>query len=104
MISKDYTTDSNIYLIDFGISSSYLKPDGSHKEINMNAGYRGSIAFSSEKINSLASIILFYLFNMAVGISRKDDLINLLYVLVYLRKGTLPWFPHIVKNEKVMSR
>jgi serine/threonine protein kinase len=47
--------DSNIYLIDFGISSTYLNPDGSHKEINIYEGFRGTIAFSSPKSHSMAS-------------------------------------------------
>jgi hypothetical protein len=39
-----------------------------------------------------------------IGISRKDDLINMLYVMVYLLKGHLPWFPYIKKYERIMDQ
>jgi hypothetical protein len=39
-----------------------------------------------------------------LDISRKDDLFNLLYMLIYVATGHLPWFEFIKKNETRMGR
>ncbi len=35
---------------------------------------------------------------MVLEPSRKDDMISLMYLLIYLKKGTLPW-TYLLQNE-----
>ena len=44
-----------VYLIDFGICSTYLNPDKTHILPDFNSGYKGTIAFSSRKMGALSS-------------------------------------------------
>jgi serine/threonine protein kinase len=55
LLSKDLGNDQNIYLIDFGISQSYLNDDGSHIDLDQNSGFKGTIAFSALKENVMSS-------------------------------------------------
>mmetsp|Transcript_20390 Transcript_20390/g.19369 ORF Transcript_20390/g.19369 Transcript_20390/m.19369 type:complete len:109 (+) Transcript_20390:396-722(+) len=53
LLSKNLRQDSNIYLIDFGVSQKYRLQNGSHIQIDLNEGYRGTIPFSSCKLTPL---------------------------------------------------
>ena len=70
-------------LIDFGLATAYLTTEkGTGKKIHIEQGkkyFQGNLAFSS-----------FNAFNNKV-LSRKDDLISLVYLLVYLSTGKLPF-------------
>lgn len=79
----DYKTEfsemNQLYIIDFGISSSYLDEQGSHKPFNNYEPFRGNAIFSSK--NAFARISL----------SRRDDIISLVYLLNYLIDTRLEW-------------
>ena len=72
----------NIIIIDFGFSTSYLqKGTDEHVEKGVVDTFRGNIVFSS--LHQLKFKIT----------GRRDDLISILYVLVYLfKKGFYPGF------------
>ena len=66
-------------LIDFGLCTNYLDENGNH--IAKSAlGFRGNIAFSSP--NAM----------MNNSTSRRDDLVSLAYLLLYLHNSTLAFF------------
>jgi serine/threonine protein kinase len=48
----DYTKDSKLmnklYLIDFGISQSYLKENGEHMAFESDVPFKGNVIFSSK--------------------------------------------------------
>ena len=68
-----------VYLIDFGISTVYILPDGSHMPWKERGFILGTKQFAS--INAL----------VCNETGRKDDLESLGYTLIYFLKGTLPW-------------
>jgi len=71
---------NKIYLIDFGLASQYLNENGQHIKPTKN-------------YNSVVGTALFASINAHQGceISRKDDIESLMYTLIYLLIGTLPW-------------
>lgn len=92
MLSRDLNSDTQVYLIDFGVSHPYLDQNQNHLMSNNTFGYRGTVAFSSPKDDIMASI------------SRRDDLFNLFYLLIFLAKGHLPWFYFMKENEHCESK
>ena len=74
--SKDPKT---IYLIDFGLSCSYLNVDGQHVEKEYIQKFSGNFIFAS--LNSCRG------YNK----SRRDDMQSLIYVMVFMLNGGLPW-------------
>ena len=68
-----------IRLIDFGISKKYLDEHGNHIQKSNESIFRGNMIFSS--INA---------FNFET-LSRRDDLISLCYLLVFILDGDLPF-------------
>ena len=78
MIGRD--DPQNIYLIDFGLSHSYLDEKGNHSVKQYLGKFSGNFIFAS--LNSCRG------FNK----SRRDDVESLFYVLVYmLNDNELPW-------------
>ena len=77
MLSKN-----TVYLIDFGLSKMYVDPTTNR---HVSASKDGVEDFSGSP--NFASINA----HRGIGLSRRDDLESLAYVLVYLFKGTLPW-------------
>ena len=72
--------DSVIYLIDYGISKKYRSSiKGKHIMLLKKNKFKGTLNFSS--INSMEGY----------ESSRRDDLISIGYMLIYLIKGELPW-------------
>jgi len=76
-----YSVDSyeNIYLIDFGLSLCYQDIYGVHINKKTNREIVGSVNFISTNIHEGTSA------------TRRDDLISICYVIIYLLYGDLPW-------------
>jgi casein kinase 1 len=75
-----FTDLKKLYLIDFGVSKFYKDEEtGEHLPMITGKTLVGTPRFAS--INSHSGLEL----------SRRDDLISILYMLVYLYKGDLPW-------------
>jgi serine/threonine protein kinase len=71
--------DGDIFLIDFGLSTYYMNGDGEHLERSDEENVIGSPRYIS-----------FYN-HCGEPFSRRDDLISLGYMYMYLSTGTLPW-------------
>jgi serine/threonine protein kinase len=86
LLSSD---NSQIFLIDFGISSTFLLK-GSHKRFKTTQKLIGTPGFAS--INT----------HFSFKASRRDDLESLCYSLIYLFFGKLPWrsFQSLTSLEK----
>jgi serine/threonine protein kinase len=68
-----------VRLIDFGISKKYMREDGKHIEQKDEQFFKGNFIFASVNAFNFRSL------------SRRDDLISLTYLLVYMIDGTLPF-------------
>lgn len=81
---------NKIYLIDFGLSIQYIDENGIH------------IKPASKNYTSVVGTALFASINAHQGgeISRRDDIESLVYTLLYLYLGTLPWKNISMKNKK----
>ena len=73
---------STVYIIDFGLVKSIIDQEtGEHIRQTMsdNKNLIGTCRYAS--VNS----------HLGYELSRRDDLISLGYVIIYLAKGKLPW-------------
>lgn len=62
-----------LYLIDFGLSISYISNEGIHKPMLVNQSLlRGNPMFASKNVFS------------GLSLSRRDDIISLLYMITYM--------------------
>ena len=71
-------TGKNVYCIDFGLARKYLIND-KHVKFEKLPIFKGNYRYAS------------YTASDKYTQSRKDDLISIGYLLVYLWKGSLPW-------------
>lgn len=74
-IGKDAGT---VYAIDFGLAKQYNRKDG-HIEFRQGKNLTGTARFVS------------IFTHLGFEQSRRDDLESLVYLLIYLRNGKLPW-------------
>ncbi len=80
--------NNNIYLIDFGISTFYIDENRKHKP-----------NIKSESIIGSPNYLSFFL-HEGNSYSRRDDMISIGYIYLFLSKKTLPWENlHIIDNE-----
>ena len=80
-----------LYIIDFGLAKSYVDQNtGLHIPFQKKTCFVGTASFSSANAQHMMEQ------------SRRDDLESLANVMVYLRKGKLPWLR--VKITPEMSR
>ena len=82
-------TKEQIYLIDFGLSLCYKDKNGRHISQRNSREIIGSINFISVNIHK------------GISSSRRDDIISIYYVLVYLIVGDLPWNINTMKETKI---
>jgi serine/threonine protein kinase len=85
-------THNKLYLIDFGLSMSYINMDTlQHNSYEHKRQFTGSFRYSS--INN----------HKGIQQSRRDDLESIGYMLIYFYKGRLPWqnIPANNKKEKL---
>jgi len=76
-----------LFMIDFGLARSYKDANGKHIPIKDNKGLIGTARYAS--INA----------HLGVELSRRDDLEEIGYTLIYLLTATLPWM-----NLKAMDK
>ena len=88
-------------LIDYGLCTNYIDKKGNHFDNKRKIQFRGNVVFAS------ANSLNFH------NTSRKDDLISLVYLLIYLAQGHLNCFVmpnqpkvidlmHIVQEKKTL--
>ena len=78
---------ADIRLIDFGLSTEYLDPEGKHIKLELTKEFKGTMAMSSKYSMSFYSL------------SRRDDLISLTYLLIYMRTGQLDYLDFPGTNQ-----
>jgi serine/threonine protein kinase len=81
--------DSIIYICDFGLSKRFRD-----KKTGLHIPYKNGNHFIGTPI--FASIYT----HLGIEQSRRDDLESLAYILIYFRKGDLPWTKVKGKNRK----
>ena len=69
----------SLYLVDYGLSQKYLDDNKNHYQFLINRKFVGTLRYASRHILNTERY------------SRRDDLESLMYVLVYLFRGELPW-------------
>ncbi|EPS98119.1 hypothetical protein FOMPIDRAFT_1080910, partial [Fomitopsis schrenkii] len=82
LVIGDEQNMDTIYLVDLGLLTSYRDPySGEH------------ISEFHDDDDYLMGTPLYYSVNRHYGIphTRRDDLISLLYLMLYLKRGSLPW-------------
>ena len=67
------------FIVDFGISKVYRYSNGTHIPYRTKKPFIGTRIYASISVHN------------GIETSRKDDLESLIYVLVFLHKGNLPW-------------
>lgn len=70
---------NKIYIIDFGLATTYIDSNNKHVEEDKKGHYTGTIRYSSINIHE------------GYNHSRRDDLISVGYMFLYLLLGNLPW-------------
>ena len=70
---------NRIYLIDFGLSFTYCNEYNKHIEYSTGNNFIGTLRYAS--LNA----------HLGIKMSRRDDIESILYVLIFLFKGYLPW-------------
>jgi casein kinase 1 len=69
---KSVFSDCSIHLVDFGYATKYKDKKGNHIELGELPSFRGNIIFASRDQMEFKTT------------SRRDDLISMCYILVYL--------------------
>ena len=83
-----------IYIVDFGLCKKYKSSKtGKHIRLRNTKKFNGTIKYSSVNIIK------------GIESSRRDDLISLGYVLIFLYKRNLPWRMHFrdLKNKQYLE-
>ena len=90
MGDKDNTPESlnSFYLIDFGLCTDYLDKDGNHIPFEKRQKFHGNVALASKHAMNFKSV------------SRRDDMISLTYLLIYLVQGTLTFLENTNMSKK----
>ena len=70
---------NKVYLIDYGLATRFRDKNGNHRPMKFMNSTSGTLPFMSISAHEFKSL------------SRKDDLLCLLYTVIYLKKKKLPW-------------
>eukprot|EP00730_Choanoeca_flexa_P002748 TRINITY_DN11160_c0_g1_i1.p1 TRINITY_DN11160_c0_g1~~TRINITY_DN11160_c0_g1_i1.p1 ORF type:complete len:511 (+),score=63.23 TRINITY_DN11160_c0_g1_i1:152-1684(+) len=79
---------NRVMIIDFGLARVFLKSDGSHREARESASFRGTSRYASWNAHN------------GFDLSRRDDMISLLYSVAEMARGSLPW-RHLSGSDKI---
>ena len=90
MIGHRGETREQLFLIDFGLAKQYMDADGNHIPYKDGKNLTGTARYASIPTHK------------GVEQGRRDDLESIVYVMLYLKKGSLPWMgmPGKTKHEK----
>ena len=80
-----------LHIIDFGLSRFYMKGN-SHVENTNNRSIVGTIRYISINIHE------------GDVYSRRDDIVSIMYVIIYLIKGNLPWMGLVAKKGDTRTK
>jgi serine/threonine protein kinase len=83
--------EKKLHIIDFGLSRFYMK-GGKHVSATPNASIVGTIRYISTHIHEKNVY------------TRRDDIISIIYVAIYLARGSLPWSGLIAKKGDTRSK
>ena len=72
-------TKDDIYLIDFGLAKHYIDASGNHIKWKDSKSLTGTARYASVTSHK------------GIEQSRRDDLESIVYMILYLKKGSLPW-------------
>lgn len=86
----DLNNLNKIYIIDFGLATSYVDGNNKHIEEDKKGHYTGTIRYSSINIHE------------GYNHSRRDDLISVGYMVLYLLIGKLPWMG--IDDDNIKSK
>ncbi|CDW57365.1 Pkinase domain containing protein [Trichuris trichiura] len=80
VIGREMENQKLVYLIDFGIARRYARQrDGKLRKPRKHVGFRGTLKYASPNIHD------------GKEAGRQDDLWSVLYAMIDLRYGCLPW-------------
>jgi casein kinase I family protein HRR25 len=71
--------ETGVYIIDFGLCKKYIDNDNKHIEMKSGKTIIGTPNFVSVNVHN------------GIEPSRRDDLISVAYIILYLINGGLPW-------------
>lgn len=81
----------HVYLIDYGLSTRYRSSNG-HRPLATGRALIGTCRYASLRTHE------------GLSQSRRDDLEQLAYTLVYIRRGKLPWTGLKVSNQQMKEK
>ena len=92
-ILTGFKSPNEFYLMDFGLSKQYIdKKHQFHYPMKTNTSFKGNLVFCSN-----------YVLN-GIEPSRRDDLISLALILVFLVNNNLPWIHETSSVNKMMNK
>jgi serine/threonine protein kinase len=83
--------EKKLHVIDFGLSRFYMKGN-SHVENTHNRSIVGTIRYISLNVHE------------GDVYSRRDDIVSIMYVIIYLIKGNLPWMGLVAKKGDTRTK
>jgi hypothetical protein len=89
--NKANSIEKKLNIIDFGLSRFYMKGD-KHLDNTNDKSIVGTIRYISKHIHE------------GNVYSRRDDIISILYVAIYLAKGSLPWMGVTAKKGDTKTK
>ena len=78
---------NKLYLVDFSFSQKYIDENGNHFPLKTGLPFKGNVIFSSKNVFK------------QVSLSRRDDIISLMYLLIFFVNSNLKW----IDNTKPIS-
>lgn len=88
---KQESSEKTLHIIDFGLSRFYMKGD-KHVINTYDKSIVGTMRYISKHIHE------------GNVYSRRDDIISIMYVVIYLLKGNLPWTGLLPKKGDIRTK